>query len=108
LREVDDLLSRRPRLGLLRDQASELHAQLDTMRMAAVGVSSLTAAEVRLLRLLGTHYSFREIGEQLGLSQHTVKSQALSIYRKFGVSSRSEAIRHARGLGLMVEGGVDR
>jgi LuxR family maltose regulon positive regulatory protein len=101
--EADDLLSRRPRLGLLRDQAAELRAQLDTMRMDAVGSSSLTTAEVRLLRLLGTHYSFREIGGQLYLSQHTVKSQAMSIYRKFGVSSRSEAIGHARDLGLLVE-----
>jgi LuxR family transcriptional regulator, maltose regulon positive regulatory protein len=101
--EVDDLLTRRPRLGLLRDQAAELHAQLATLRMDAAGASSLTAAEVRLLRLLGTHYSFREIGVQLYLSQHTVKSQAMSIYRKFGVSSRSEAIRHARDLGLLVE-----
>jgi LuxR family maltose regulon positive regulatory protein len=103
LREVDDLLARRPRLGILRDQAAELHTQLDTMRMAGVGASSLTPAELRLLRLLGTHYSFREIGHQLYLSQHTVKSQAMSIYRKFGVSSRSGAIRHARDLGLLVE-----
>jgi LuxR family maltose regulon positive regulatory protein len=99
--EVDDLLSRRPQLGLLLDQAAGLHAQLDTMRMDAVGASALTPAEVRLLRQLGTHYSFREIGAQLCLSQHTVKSQAMSIYRKFGVSSRSEAIRHARDLGLL-------
>jgi LuxR family transcriptional regulator, maltose regulon positive regulatory protein len=99
--EVDDLLSRRPRLGLLLDQAAGLHAQLDTMRMDAVGASALTPAEVRLLRQLGTHYSFREIAGQLCLSQHTVKSQAMSIYRKFGVSSRSEAIRHARDLGLL-------
>jgi LuxR family transcriptional regulator, maltose regulon positive regulatory protein len=99
--EVDDLLSRRPRLGLLLDQAAGLHAQLDTMRMDAVGASALTPAEVRLLRQLGTHYSFREIGGQLCLSQHTVKSQAVSIYRKFGVSSRSEAIRHARDRGLL-------
>jgi len=27
----------------------------------------------------------------------------MSIYRKFGVSSRSEAIRHARDLGLLVD-----
>ena len=100
--EVDDLLTRRPRLGLLADQAAELHAQLDTMRMDALGAASLTAAEVRLLRLLGTHYSFREIGGLLHLSQHTVKSQAMSIYRKFGVSSRSGAIRHALELGLLV------
>jgi ATP/maltotriose-dependent transcriptional regulator MalT len=32
-----------------------------------------------------------------------VKSQAMSIYRKLGVSSRSEAIRRARDLGLLVE-----
>ena len=100
--EVDDLLARRPQLGLLCDQAAELRAQLDTLRMDTVGSSSLTPAEVRLLRLLGTHYSFREIGGQLYLSQHTVKSQAMSIYRKFGVSSRSEAIHHARDLGLLV------
>jgi LuxR family maltose regulon positive regulatory protein len=103
LREVDDLLARRPRLGILPDQAAELHAQLDTIRMAAIGASSLTTAEVRLLRLLGTHYQFRQIGERLHLSQHTVKSHAMSIYRKFGVSSRSQAIRHARDLGLLVE-----
>jgi LuxR family maltose regulon positive regulatory protein len=60
-------------------------------------------AELRLLRLLATHFSFREIGDQLKLSQHTVKSQAMSIYRKFGMSSRSEAIRHAHDLGLLVE-----
>jgi LuxR family maltose regulon positive regulatory protein len=101
--EADDLLARRPRLGCLRDQAAELRTQLDTIRMDAAGASLLTAAEVRLLRLLGTHYSFREIGVQLHLSQHTVKSQAMSTYRKFGVSSRSEAIRHAHDLGLLVE-----
>jgi LuxR family maltose regulon positive regulatory protein len=101
--EVDDLLSRRPRLGLLRDQAAELHGQLDTIRLDTLGASSLTAAEVRLLRLLGTHYSFREIGGLLHLSQHTVKSQAMSIYRKFGVSSRSGAIRHAHDLGLLAD-----
>jgi ATP/maltotriose-dependent transcriptional regulator MalT len=106
LREVDDLLARRPRLGILRDQAAALRVQLDAMREAAVGTASLTAAELRLLRLLGTHFSFREIGTQLRLSQHTVKSQAMSIYRKFGISSRSEAIRHARDLGLLVERGV--
>ena len=103
LREVDDLLAHRPRLGILGDQAAALGAQLDAMRAAAVGAASLTAAELRLLRLLGTHFSFLEIGQQLQLSQHTVKSQAMSIYRKFGMPSPGDAIRHARDLGLLVE-----
>jgi LuxR family transcriptional regulator, maltose regulon positive regulatory protein len=67
-----------------------------------IGASSLTAAELRLLPLLATHYSFREIGERLHLSPHTVKTQAIAIYRKLGVSSRSQAIQHAQDLGLLV------
>jgi LuxR family transcriptional regulator, maltose regulon positive regulatory protein len=100
--EVDNLLWNRPDLGVLPGQAEALGAQLGAMRKGTIGASSLTGAELRLLRLLGTHYSFREIGGQLYLSQHTVKSQAMSIYRKFGVSSRSEAIQYARDLGLLL------
>ena len=32
---------------------------------------------------------------------HTVKSQAMSIYRKLGVSSRSQAVTRSRELGLL-------
>jgi LuxR family transcriptional regulator, maltose regulon positive regulatory protein len=101
LREVDDLLHRRPRLGTLPEQADQLRTQLDRLQADVIGASSLTAAELRLLPLLPTHQSFREIGQQLHISQHTVKSQAMSVYRKLGVSSRGEAIQRARTLGLL-------
>jgi LuxR family transcriptional regulator, maltose regulon positive regulatory protein len=99
--DAEDVLRRRPSLGVLGRQADELRAQLDTLHGDAVGALSLTAAEIRLFRLLGSHYSFREIGAQLDLSQHTVKSQAMSIYRKLGVSSRSQAMLRGRDLGLL-------
>ena len=60
----------------------------------------LTAAELRLLPLLATHLSFPEIAGEMFLSRHTVKSQAISIYRKLGASSRSQAITLSRELGL--------
>jgi LuxR family maltose regulon positive regulatory protein len=101
LREVDDLLRRRLHLGTLATQAADLRARLDTLPAAVLGASSLTAAELRLLPLLSTHHSFREIGEQLFVSPNTVKSQAMSIYRKFGVSSRGQAIQRAQDLGLL-------
>ena len=53
---------------------------------------------VRHLRASGTN---REIGERLFVSRHTVKTQAMSIYRKLGVSSRAEAVDAARGIGLL-------
>jgi LuxR family maltose regulon positive regulatory protein len=101
LREVDDLLRWRPNLGTLPEQADQLRSQLDQIDADAIGVSSLTIAELRLLPLLPTHHSFREIGQRLHLSQHTVKTQAMSIYRKLGVSSRNEAIQCARTVGLL-------
>ena len=63
--------------------------------------STLTTAELRLLPLLTTHLSFREIAERLFVSRNTVKTQAISVYRKLDASSRSEAIDRATELGLV-------
>jgi LuxR family transcriptional regulator, maltose regulon positive regulatory protein len=65
------------------------------------GVSSLTTAELRLLPLLPTHLSFHEIADRLYLSRNTVKTHAISIYRKLGVSSRGEAVQRAQEIGLL-------
>jgi LuxR family transcriptional regulator, maltose regulon positive regulatory protein len=101
LREAGDILRLRPDLGRLPRQADELRSALDTLRVGSVGASSLTTAELRLVPLLSTHLSFREIGERLHVSRHTVKTQAISVYRKLGVSSRSEAIDRVREIGLL-------
>ena len=66
-----------------------------------MGASGLTTAELRLLPLLPTRLTLAEIGERLYLSRHTVKSQATSVYRKLGASSRSEAIRRMQEIGLL-------
>ena len=67
----------------------------------APGASALTAAELRLLPLLSTHLSLREIAGELFLSRHTVKSEVTSLYRKLGVSSRSQAVARSRELALL-------
>jgi LuxR family transcriptional regulator, maltose regulon positive regulatory protein len=101
-REIDDLLNRRPGLGILVDEAAALRDQLSKQDGSIVpGASSLTGAELRVLPLLSTYLPLPEIGEQLFLSRHTIKSHAKSIYRKLGASTRSEAVRRARELGLL-------
>jgi LuxR family maltose regulon positive regulatory protein len=35
------------------------------------------------------------------LSRHTIKSEAMSIYRKLGVSSRSQAVSRSVEVGLL-------
>ena len=68
---------------------------------ASEAPSSLTTAELRTLNFLPTHLSFREIGERAFVSANTVKTQANAVYRKLGVSCRSEAVSRARQLGLL-------
>ena len=102
MREVDEVLKLRPGLGILVGEAEALRARLAQVRGSAVlGASALTAAELRLLPLLSTHLSFPEIGAELFLSRHTIKSQAFSIYRKLGVASRSQAVTRSQELGLL-------
>jgi LuxR family maltose regulon positive regulatory protein len=62
---------------------------------------TLTNAELRVLRLLASHMSFREIGERLQVSPNTVKTQARSVYRKLNVSRRSGAVSRGRAAGLI-------
>jgi LuxR family transcriptional regulator, maltose regulon positive regulatory protein len=102
LREAEDIIRRRPDLGNLREQVRELRSRLANAAGIDHGwASTLTAAELRLLPFLTTHLSFREIAERLFVSRNTVKSQAISVYRKLDASSRSEAIERAVQLGLV-------
>jgi len=102
MREVDELLRRQPGLGTLAGQAQALRAQLGRERGPRTpGASALTGAELRLLPLLSTHLSFPEIAAQMFLSSNTIKSQANSIYRKLGASTRSQAVTRSHDLGLL-------
>ena len=101
-REAFDVITQRPELGTLRAQADELRDRLASVASFDDGwASTLTAAELRLLPLLTTHLTFREIAERLFVSRNTVKTQAISVYRKLDASSRSEAIERALELGLV-------
>jgi LuxR family transcriptional regulator, maltose regulon positive regulatory protein len=89
------------------EDATVLHEWLDRAAAEVEAAGSvggrwpLTPAELRLLHALPTHLSFREIADRQFVSPNTVKTQARSIYRKLGVSSRAEAVACARAAGLL-------
>jgi len=102
LEEARAILGVKPKLGVLSAGVDALADEVSDMPTNGPGGNSaLTAAELRLLPLLSTHLSFREIGDRLFVSRNTIKTQAISSYRKLGVSSRSEAISRASELGLV-------
>jgi LuxR family maltose regulon positive regulatory protein len=102
VREIDELVLRRPALGALVDQVAEVRQMVAAnAQLGATGASPLTGAELRLLPYLQTHLTIGQIGERLFVSRNTVSSEVASIYRKLGVSTRDNAVLQATRIGLL-------
>ena len=103
LLDADRFARRVPEAGVLAgwQERAARAARRRATADAAAPPASLTAAELRILRYLPTHLSFREIAERTFVSANTVKTQANAVYRKLDVSSRSEAVTCARALGVL-------
>jgi LuxR family maltose regulon positive regulatory protein len=100
VKEIDDLLRRRPDVGVVSAQVAELRSAL-AAEPAEGGSVPLTPAELRLLPYLQTHLTIAEIGQRLFISRNTVSSEVGSIYRKLGVTTRGGAVDRASALGLL-------
>lgn len=77
--------------------AERLAADLDAIDHP----EALTRRERDVLRLLANGYSNREISEQLGTSEGTVKNHCSNIFGKLGVRDRTRAVLRALQLGIL-------
>lgn len=64
----------------------------------------LTQRELEVLKGMVTGNTDRAIAESLCISPHTVRSHVKSLYRKLGVSSRSQAVAIAIQYGIISKG----
>jgi LuxR family maltose regulon positive regulatory protein len=99
LRDASRLLRLTPDATLLAEWIKETERTIDAVSASAI--TDLTTAELRVLQFLPTHLSFPQIADRIFVSPNTVKTQARSIYRKLGASSRQEAVERARVAGLL-------
>ena len=67
---------------------------------AAAREARLTARESEILAAVARGLTNRDIASELWVSEHTVKYHLSNVYRKLGVSSRTEAVRWAFRSGL--------
>jgi LuxR family maltose regulon positive regulatory protein len=74
--------------------------QVISARPRHVFAEPLTAAELRILKLLPTS-TYLQMASTLYISRNTVKTHLRSVYQKLGVASRSEAIERAVDLRLL-------
>ena len=92
-----------PKAGVLPAWIDDLAGAVEdaSARSKTKEATTLTAAELGVLRLLPTHLSLAQIADQHVVSRNTVKTQVASIYRKLGVNDRTEAVDRARAQGLL-------
>ena len=102
LADARRLLDAYPDSGMLPTRLAEVELQAAAMdRPLGSDGRAVDEAELRVLRYLPTHLSFAQIAAELFVSRNTVKTQAIAVYRKLEVSSRSQAVERARALGLL-------
>jgi LuxR family transcriptional regulator, maltose regulon positive regulatory protein len=87
----------------LNDELDELVRQLDIGQDCLDYGLQLSPAELRVLSYLPTNLSLQEIADQLIVSRNTAKTHSVSIYRKLGAATRSEAVELARQMGILPE-----
>ncbi|MCB0895459.1 MAG: AAA family ATPase [Nocardioides sp.] len=87
--------------SVLEDFLTSTETLLHDVRVEGIAPDTLTPAELRVLQYLPSRLTFPEIGAHLFVSQNTIKTHALAIYRKLGTTSRNDAVDRARTLGLV-------
>ena len=68
---------------------------------ASSTIGLLSPRELEVLQLIAQGLSNQEIGKQLFLALDTVKGHNRRIFEKLHVQRRTEAVAHARELGLL-------
>jgi len=61
----------------------------------------LTKRQVQLVECIARGYGNREIAEHLQVSEHTIKVHMYRLFKRIGVTSRTQALHYARTNGLL-------
>lgn len=73
------------------------------IRLGNADSSELTDRELEVLRIITTGASNTAVAEELGISEHTVKTHVRSMLTKTGFANRTELAIKARALGVAIK-----
>ena len=99
-----DKVSFGPVTGTFEDPAAASEAEDATMVFDVPKVETgphLSPRQQQVLELMAEGLTNSEIGEQLGVTERTVKAYAQELYDKLGVRNRAGAVAEAAKLGLL-------
>ena len=101
-REARGILDACPNAGSLPARLEVVERRLRVRVERAIPLGDRPSeAEIRVLRLLASPLSTREIADQLYLSINTVKTHIKALHQKLGTSTREATVARAHELGLL-------
>jgi DNA-binding NarL/FixJ family response regulator len=81
--------------------ASKVLDKLAELSRKGPSAETLSDREIEVLRLMAKGVSNRDIGDQLSITQSTVKTHITSIFQKLNVTTRTEAVTTALRRGII-------
>jgi LuxR family transcriptional regulator, maltose regulon positive regulatory protein len=91
-----------PRCAVSLDYVKQLLQALDVMPEEELPPKEiLTEQEMRILLLISSGLSNKEIAHRLNITNETVKSHIKNVYRKLRVNNRVQALHCAKDLKIM-------
>jgi LuxR family maltose regulon positive regulatory protein len=90
-----------PDVGAIAERLAAVEAALERPAGGVLLGSQPTRAELRLLALLPTDLTLKQIADRLYLSTNTVASHRKRLYRRLGAKTRAEAVAAARERSLL-------
>lgn len=68
----------------------------------------LSPREVQVLQLIATGMQYKHVGIRLGITERTVRTHVMSIFRRTGISNNTMLVSYAWLAGLITEADVIR
>jgi two-component system, NarL family, response regulator DegU len=95
---INEALTTRPKLA---EQVLLQFQELSRRTEAEAYISPLTPREMEILKYIGQGYLNKQIANELGISEQTIKNHVTSILRKLNANARTEAVVLALKQGLI-------
>jgi DNA-binding NarL/FixJ family response regulator len=99
--QVEEVIARIENCLRLHQKFKQTNLMTVQQQQKLIAHYQLTHVEVKVLSLYARGFQRNQIGQQLFISENTVKSHLKNLFLKLGIKNRTEAIEKAQKMGLI-------